>query len=178
MDNKRPAKSLAAMPVIIVDTREQSPYGFSRIPADASNRGASKEGETFAAAVRVGTLKSGDYSLEGFTDRVAVERKSLADLFGTVGQGRERFVRELTRLSVFDFAAVMVEAEWSQVISDPPQHSQLSPKTIVRSVLAWQQRFPRVHWHFWPDRASAEIVTYRILERWWKEYTTAKPIEG
>ena len=49
------------LPVIIIDSREQIPYEF--------------EGS------QVGTLKSGDYSLDGFQDRVAVERKSKADLY-------------------------------------------------------------------------------------------------
>jgi ERCC4-type nuclease len=45
--------------------------------------------------------------VQGFADQIAVERKSLADLFGTLGQGRERFERELVRLSAHQYAAVV-----------------------------------------------------------------------
>lgn len=153
-----------AFPTVLIDTREQSPYAFRSIPADGSD-----PGQLLHVHTEVRGLKSGDYSLDGFADLVAVERKSKADLFGTVGQGRDRFERELERLNAMRFAAVMVEAEWSEIMTSPPRHSQLGVKTISRSVLAWQQRYTRVHWHFWPTREVAEVVTFRILERFWKE---------
>lgn len=153
-----------AFPTVLIDTREQSPWQFRSIPVDAVDGDGVRLVHT-----EVRGLKSGDYSLDGFADLVAVERKSKSDLFGTVGQGRDRFIRELERLNAMTFAAVVVEAEWSDLYADPPRHSALSPKTIFRSVLAWQQRYPRVHWHFWPTRAAAEVVAFRILERFWKE---------
>lgn len=161
---KPAAEPPAFPPAIVIDTREQHPYAFDRIPADAY------QGEgLLAIRTEVRTLRSGDYSLAGYEHRVAVERKSKADLFGTVGQGRERFERELARLNGMQFASVVVEAEWSEILTDPPPHTQLSPKTINRSVLAWKQRFVRVHWEFWPGRTAAEAITFRILERFWKE---------
>jgi hypothetical protein len=36
-------------------------------------------------------------------------------------------------------------------------------------VIAWQQRYPRVHWWLCPGRAFAEVTTYRILERYWRD---------
>ena len=161
----KPAAEPPAFPcAVVVDTREQAGYSFTRIPADVSQGGG-----FVAIRTEVRTLRSGDYSLAGYEARVAVERKSLADAYGTFGQGRDRFERELLRLNVMQFAAVIVEAEWSEVLGSPPPHTQLSPKTIFRSVLAWQQRFTRVHWWFMPGRAAAEVTTFRVLERFWKE---------
>ncbi|MDE2097140.1 MAG: ERCC4 domain-containing protein, partial [Patescibacteria group bacterium] len=121
-----------------------------------------------------GTLKSGDYSLLGFENRIAIERKSLSDLFSTLGQGRDRFHRELERLAATDyqFAAVVCEADWATVLASPPERSMLRPKTVFRSVIAWQIRYPLVHWWFCPGRAFAEKVTFRLLERFWKEQQT------
>lgn len=149
--------------VVLVDTREQRPYRFEDLRADAAKGGGALIVETATA-----TLPSGDYSLTGFADRIAVERKSLADLFGTIGQGRDRFERELERLNAMDFAAVVVEAQWSEVFDDPPRHSRLTPKTVFRSVNAWEQRYPRVHWHFLPGRDFAEVKTFRVLERFYR----------
>jgi len=56
----------------------------------------------------------------------------------------------------------------------PPERSQLNPKTIWRSVNAWEQRYPHVHFHFLPDRAWAEAKTYRILERFHNDVTSGK----
>lgn len=170
---------------ILVDTREQLPLVFSNIaPAgDETEDGQWRTPYLFdqvPADVQLGggvwkvktermTLASGDYSLDGYATAVAVERKSKADLFHTISQGRDRFIRELERLNEMTFAAVVVEAEWSEIMSDPPAHSRLSPRTIWRSVLAWQQRFPRVHWLMCPDRGFAEVATFRVLERFVKE---------
>jgi ERCC4-type nuclease len=100
---------------------------------------------------------------------IAIERKSQADLFGTLGQGRERFERELERLAGLLWAAVMVEADWAEVLSGFDR-SRLNPKTIHRSVIAWQQRYPSIHWWFCGDRRLAEVTTFRILERWWLKH--------
>lgn len=150
--------------VVVVDTREQASFSFADLRSDA------REGSRpLNVPTVVGTLRSGDYSIRGLEDAVAVERKSMQDLYSTLGQGRERFVRELERLAVMEFAAVVVEADWSAMLSTPPPHSSLNPKTVFRSVLAWQQRYPRVHWWPCPNRRFAEITTFRILERFWKE---------
>jgi DNA excision repair protein ERCC-4 len=151
-------------PVVVIDTREQAAYSFASLKADICDGGG-----PLVITSRRGTLRSGDYSLRGYERRVAVERKSLADLYGTLGKGRDRFERELRRLAGFQFAAVVVEAELSEILSSPPPRSKLSPKSVYRSILAWQQRYPAVHWWFVPGRAMGETTTFRILERFFKE---------
>lgn len=166
----RPAKPVAFPVAVLRDTREQLGYAFGSLRADRDQGGG-----PLRVLVKTATLASGDYSLAGFQDRVAVERKSKADLFGTLGRGRDRFVRELERLAAFEFAAVVVEAEWSEVLNDPPPHSRVPPKTVFRSVLAWQQRYPRVHWLMLPGRAFAEAATFRVLQRFLAEFTARHP---
>jgi ERCC4-type nuclease len=150
--------------IIVCDTREQTPYAFAGLAADAKARN-----RPLVVHTQRGTLGQGDYSLLGFEAWVAVERKSAADLFGTLGQARRRFERELARLQSLQFAAVVVEAEWSELLKDPPRHSRLNPRTVFRSVVAWQQRFNRVHWSFLPGRRAAEAAVFRILERYWRD---------
>lgn len=83
--------------IIVADTREQHPYSF---PC-TTNRKA---------------LVAGDYSVEGLEDRVAVERKSLADFVHTVIHDHERFGRELLLLSTYNAACVVVEADLDSVL--------------------------------------------------------------
>jgi ERCC4-type nuclease len=83
--------------IIVADTREQHPYSF---PC-ATNRKA---------------LAAGDYSVEGLEDRVAVERKSLADFVHSVIHEQERFGREMLLLSTYDAACVVVEADLDAVL--------------------------------------------------------------
>jgi len=152
-----------AVPVVI-DTREQLPFAFAGFKCDAADGGG-----PLTVPTRRGTLASGDYSLVGYEHRLAVERKSLADLYGTLGKGRERFERELERLARFDFAAVVIEATWPEVCAEPPPHAQLPPKTVFRSILAWSVRYPRVHWFPAGPRALAEVTAFRLLERFLRE---------
>jgi hypothetical protein len=60
----------------------------------------------------------------------------------------------------------VIEADWQTLLHDPPANSRLSPKVIFRSVIAWQQEYPRIHWWTAADRRFAEITTFRILERY------------
>jgi DNA excision repair protein ERCC-4 len=155
--------------VIAVDNREQLPYAFLNIRSDA------KEGRR-PMVIRTArtTLKSGDYSIVGFEDRIACERKSAEDAFSTFGTGRARFERELERLNQLDYAAVVIEAEWSAIVNSPPERTQFLPKSFFRSVVAWTYRYPRVHWWAFPGRAFAEVATFRLLERFWREQELAE----
>lgn len=80
---------------IIVDTREQRPYGFD-------------------GAIRR-KLDAGDYSVVGFERIVAVERKTLADFVKTVLRARKRFDRELQTLASYESVCVVVEASEDDV---------------------------------------------------------------
>lgn len=164
----KPRRVIFPCPVV-VDTREKKPYAFRSIRADARQGGGIMEVQAVSA-----TVPSGDYSLLGFVGSVAVERKSIADLFGTLGKGRERFERELDRLSSMECPNVVVEAEWSEILDNYPQYSRLSPKSVFRSVNAWKQRYRRIHWEFVPGRQAGEVWTFRILERFFAEKQRAK----
>jgi len=140
--------------IIIRDTREQLGFDFACI--------------TPPPTVEVATLATGDYSLKRFETLITIERKSLSDAFGTFGKGRARFERELLRMTAFQFAAVIVEADWQTIVRHPPTRSRLDPKTVVASIAAWAIRH-RVHFWTCPNRAFAEKFTFRLLERFWKD---------
>ena len=139
---------------IVIDTREQLPYTFRAInpPPDTIRK----------------ALASGDYSIEGFEDQIAIERKSKVDFYGSVGRGRRRFEAELERLSKFEYAAVVIEAEWRDLLI-PPARSRLNKKTITRGIAAWNQRYG-VSFYTVPNRAFAERWTYILLERFWRDH--------
>lgn len=141
--------------VIIRDTREQNGYDFSCLSPRPE--------------VKVATLTTGDYSLEGLEAQVTVERKSLTDAFGTFGGQRERFIRELERMATYKYAAVVIEADWPTIYNFPPPFSELHPKSIRGSVIAWNIRHGVTFWTM-PDRYWAELWTYYLLERFWKDH--------
>ena len=141
--------------VIIVDTREQLPFSFPG-----------------TATIRHG-LRAGDYSVLGFEDQVAVERKSLADLYGTVGKGRDRFERELEKLAEMKHAAIVIESTWYDITRNPPERSEVHPRAVLASLEAWEQRYG-VSVHAYGRRALAERLTFRKLERFWRDALSGK----
>jgi len=65
----------------------------------------------------VATLKTGDYSILGFENKIAIERKSLIDLFGTLTHGHERFRKELARAEDFDYFAIVIDGSLTKCLS-------------------------------------------------------------
>ena len=107
-------------------------------------------------------LETGDYSLEGLEDRVAVERKSKEDAYGCAGKGRTRFMHCMGRLSKLDRACVVIEADLAD-FAVPPAYTRLSAAQAVGSYVSWMVRFG-VPVIFAGNRAYAERVTVRFLE--------------
>ena len=142
-----PAAASAAFTVVI-DSREQRPFA---IPGAV-----------------VAKLDSGDYSVAGLEDQIAIERKSPSDLFGTVGHGRDRFERELIRLSALRYSAIVIEGDLGQLFAAPPRHTKMRPAAVFASLCAWSVRYG-VHVWFASSRAHACAVTLHLLEKFWKE---------
>lgn len=132
--------------VVVVDTREQLPWEFE-VPT-----------------VR-GTLKTGDYSVQGLEHSVAIERKSLADLVGSLTAGRERFLRECDRLMTYRFKAIVVEGSTEQVWGQA-YRSSVSPQSIIASTLAITvDRGVPVIWS--GNREHAQWSAEWLLKRAW-----------
>ena len=104
---------------LIIDTREQEPYGFD---------------PRLVIAVRR-ALPAGDYSVAGLEQMVAVERKTLDDFVGTVIRARGRFYRELRRLERYARACVVVEADLGDVLAGR-YRGDAHPHSVLGSVLA------------------------------------------
>ncbi|WP_286817266.1 ERCC4 domain-containing protein [Desulfobacter sp. UBA2225] len=139
--------------IILTDTREQRPYSFESVPN---------------VHVDAATLPTGDYSLPGFEDRAAIERKSISDLIGCLkGQGRERFERELSRARAYEFFAVVIEAGLHQ-ISMKQYNSAMSPDAVLQSIAAFHIRYG-VPFMFAGDRAGAEYLTHAFLSKYSRE---------
>lgn len=156
--------------IVAVDSREQAPYSFLNIPRPKAGRRVT-DGEWFEIITEVHGLKEGDYSIAGTERLVAVERKSLADLYGTLAGGRERFKAEIERLESYDTAAVVIEASWDEIIRPEHYHddwkSRLDPRSVFGTIISWSARHPNIHWFPCSGRRLAEITTFEILRKAW-----------
>jgi hypothetical protein len=148
---------------ILVDAQEKHPYRFGGMVADADLKGRSLIIET-----EWKSLKTGDYSISGWDKHVTIERKSLEDLYSTLGQHRDRFEREHQRMAGLGVgnSCVVIEANWERILKHPPRRSRLCPKTVFRTFLSWSQKYC-VPWYAMESRRFAEVTTFRWLEKWW-----------
>lgn len=114
--------------VIVIDTREQRPWGF---PPHIK--------------VEIGTLRTGDYALKGDEANFAVERKSGDDFVGTISLGWHRFCKELNRMEDAHFAAkvVVVDTDFEtfcyrlrQGTLIPPdhEHTRCTPQFVMKRI--------------------------------------------
>jgi len=92
-------------PVVLVDTREREPLVlFEKHPNWFSGRHQIK-------------LDAGDYSVDGMKGLLALERKSLADVFAcsSPSASRERFINQCVRLARLRWRAILVQATLEDV---------------------------------------------------------------
>jgi ERCC4-type nuclease len=97
-------------PVVLVDTREQMPFAlFANHP-------------NWIGGERRTALKTGDYTVEGMQGLLALERKSLADIVRcAVPPDRERFIAGCKRLARFHWKAILIEASYEDLKTDPAE---------------------------------------------------------
>lgn len=175
-----PPRKLSLCPFrVLVDTNEGAPYRFTGIESSDDNdstllvstvtfplythgkRSIVIDGKEYSKGLA-------DYSIEGLMDLVQVERKSLDDLYGTLGGRRDDFEAEICRLNECEFAAVVVEATWHEITHQPPARSRLNPKSVEGTIQAWSIRYPSVHWFACGGRAGGERMTFKLLEKFWR----------
>jgi ERCC4-type nuclease len=142
-------------PVVVVDSREQDgfAYTFARFPK-------------WFAGVERAKLEAGDYSIKGMEHRLAIERKTLADLVNSAISDRQRFLGQCRCLGSRDRKVIVIEAGLAQIKSQHPE-SEAHPNAVVGTLVALQER-----WGIqvvWCDNAElAEETTAHILS---KHYT-------
>jgi ERCC4-type nuclease len=109
-------------PVVLVDSREQNPFDFSRF-------------DGWFAGVEKKALKLGDYSVAGLEDVCVVERKDLPDLIHSLTAERSVFVNRLGRMSRYFHRLLVITAAWSQVKSPYPRGGA-NPNSVTQSLIA------------------------------------------
>ncbi len=137
--------------VVVCDTREKLPYEFS---ADVQ-------------MVRE-KLDTGDYSVKGFEDVFAVERKSLPDLLNSITWERDRFKREVERGDDFLAFVVIVEAPVKEIM-EWNYERKVHPNSVMGTVNNWE-KYHNVEFVWAKDRHEAKEATLRLLQRWYDAY--------
>src|SRR5208282_3612482 len=132
-----------AEPVVVIDTREQTPLPFGRLKTIP------------------GGLNCGDYSVAGLEHLFAIERKTVADLVACCsGENRERFERELHRLRGFRFKRLLIIGTELD-IRQAKYRSNIKPQAVLATIAAFEIRYdlPVLF-------AATPTEGARMIERW------------
>jgi ERCC4-type nuclease len=132
---------------IIIDTREQTPWHFP----------------PYVATAKRGTLRTGDYALEGDL-LFGVERKSIQDFVSTVAGGWDRFNREIDRMDGWAAKVVIVEGcfrdlcfrfDGAEVVGPQHESYKLTPTFLMKRISELSFRGVSVLFCDDPDLAAA-----------------------
>ncbi len=177
--------------LILIDKAEKAPFSFEGL---RSRSFIDKEMRMYVARTerRFLGIGRGDYTIDGYQDRLSIERKSMVDWQGTLlgwrhevenaGAGgwtidvdrRARFKRQLGIMAAMDCKAVVIEASFGECLERAPAWGKRTAaenaKYLHATYIAWQQEFPAVPWVFCDDRRGAEVTAFRIMEQFWARH--------
>jgi len=128
----------------LIDSREKHPYNLP---------GARRK-----------ALKTGDYSIEGFEDRIAIERKSWEDLYSCLTSRLARFRRQLKRLAEMEYSCLIVDSSVTAILFGHPFHSISGPQALERLLrLTVALKIPV----YFSDHKGEVLVGY-LLSLYWR----------
>ncbi|KKN91099.1 hypothetical protein LCGC14_0219640 [marine sediment metagenome] len=145
---------------VIRDTREQEGYGWTFSAHVPDRRPPRCEG------MIIDTLQTGDYSLVGYTDILAIERKAdFAELWGNYGsKKRSAFEAEMERMSTMKYPYIIIESSFTPDIMElsPPQFTKGVPgKSLVRWLMHLSIKYGV---HLIPAGACGRKIAQMICE--------------
>ena len=131
---------------IIVDTREQLPL-FKRMPKHTGTINIIRK-----------KVDYGDYTIEGFEDQFAIERKQISDFYSYIGKERKKTTRKMQ-----EFGEIVKNGGWVALVIEESEATILSgflmskvPPEVARGFLnSWRVRYG-LHSYFSRERKFIE----------------------
>lgn len=144
--------------IIIQDTREQSPFDFS----------------FYDCEVAIATLKTGDYTLEGYEQIICIERKkSPSELATNLGKYKERFENELERMREFKHKYIVCEFNEEELRKFPhnakipnriKKYIRMNGKYMRKKLYEYEEEYD-VPVIFCEDKSEAESKVIEIFQQ-------------
>lgn len=137
---------------IIRDTREKKGHGwYFRASANCDGMDVKK-------------LDTGDYSIGGYEHLIMIERKSLSDLWTTLVNGRDRFIKEMERAKEMPARYLVIEGSLADVMSGV-RFSKVPPENILGSLISLEQKYG-IHVIFTSKKKEvAQRYVRKLLEK-------------
>lgn len=117
------------------------------------------------------TLKTGDYTLEGYEEIAVVEWKTIPDLWHCVGADRTRFEQQWERLAAMPFGAVCIGGTQSRIL-DGYEHSRVTPMAVLETLNTWSHKYRVPVWYCYNRADAAKIIKAYLFQ-----YAKAHPLK-
>ena len=119
---------------VIKDTREKDGWTFTEYDK--------------CAGMDMGTLHTGDYTLQGFEDVICIERKaSASEIAMNLGRKKTPFLAEMDRMKDYEFSFLLCEFDMEDVIKYPVgsnvpaklrPHVKITGKYMLKCLIEFQ----------------------------------------
>ena len=136
--------------VVIIDTREQAPLWLPKPMKDL--------------VIMRGTLTNGDYSIRGYENTFAIERKQ-HDIFSYLTGEREKTKVKLEKLRGYEFKALVIEFEEDELYM-PHFFTDISPEVVRQSLVSFEIKYG-IH-VFYGNRKALERKVLDWMIYYWK----------
>ncbi len=140
-------------PIAVIDGREHDGYTFNRFA-------------NWFAGIERRNLATGDYTIQGLETRIAVERKTLNDLYASTSPDGHRpaFLQQCERLATFEYKLLIIEASLDEILTGHEQHSDYHPNAVLGTLEALAARWA-IHPWFAGSRDVGEEITVGFLSK-------------
>jgi len=143
--------------IIYIDTREKKPFKFPK-PLKTKKK----------------KLEVGDYSIKGgyCKNGIIIERKSLNDLFGTILNRMDNFLKELENMKKFLVKVVIVEASVKRIMQGV-KYTMVDGDYILDRFIYFCS-LNKVSLMFCDGRIEARLCAQKLLETFHNQGVKAK----
>lgn len=131
--------------------------------------------------IEVKALKTGDYSIVNYEDKITIDRKrDCNELQMCLGQSWKRFYKELQRMSSFDEAYIVCTFPYEDVETFPVNSGvprkrwkflKTGAKFLKKRIHDIEEEFPNIKFIFSYSTIEAEEISYNLLRTYYDKKT-------
>lgn len=154
---------------VIKDTREQEGYFFNKFDS--------------CAGMIDHKLDTGDYTLQGFEDKICVERKGcVEELAVNLGQKKYAFMDEIERMKTFDHKFLVLEFSLEDLLKFPDETRipvknkgslKITGKYMLKCLIEFEL-YHNVHVLFCGNKRNAFLAVTSLFKRINEMYTIGR----
>ncbi len=141
---------------ILIDSKETTPFEFPGRRTVTRN------------------LVTGDYSLLGFEERgISIERKAVGDFLSSMTSGRDRFMKEMERLSKFHRKYLVVECNFAFLWKGEYGFTRTHPNSVIGTLCKIAVQY-EVFPIFAGGHRDGGVICDRLLEQYFLKFREGK----